>query len=81
LKFLHVGIGSFGSFMTAVLNWRGIPPYILGLARGLAAIVGIFATVIYPIIHARIQTVRTGIWSIWIQVWAPSFVKDFAYDK
>lgn len=67
--------------MTAVLNWRGIPPYVLGLARGIAAIVGIIATVIYPIIHARIQTVRTGIWSIWIQVWAPSFVKDFAYDK
>jgi len=54
--------------MTAVLNWRGIPPYVLGLARGVAAICGILATVVYPIVHARLHTVRTGIWSIWIQV-------------
>lgn len=59
---------SFGSFMTAVLNWRGIPAYALGLARGVAAICGILATVIYPVVHARLNTVRTGIWSIWIQV-------------
>ena len=54
--------------MTAVLNWRGIPAYALGLARGVAAICGILATVVYPVVHARLHTVRTGIWSIWIQV-------------
>lgn len=54
--------------MTAVLNWRGIPAYALGLARGVAAICGIVATVVYPVVHARLHTVRTGIWSIWIQV-------------
>lgn len=59
---------SFGSFMTAVLNWRGIPAYALGLARGVAAMFGILATIVYPVVHARLQTVRTGIWSIWIQV-------------
>jgi iron-regulated transporter 1 len=54
--------------MTAVLDWRGVPPYVLGLARAVAALVGILATVVYPSVHARLQTVRTGVWSIWLQV-------------
>jgi iron-regulated transporter 1 len=53
--------------MTAVLDWRGVPPYVLGLARAVAALVGILATVVYPSVHARLQTVRTGVWSIWLQ--------------
>lgn len=67
LALLYFTVLSFGSFMTAVLNWRGIPAYALGLARGVAAICGIVATVVYPVVHARLHTVRTGIWSIWIQ--------------
>ncbi|KAG0554856.1 hypothetical protein KC19_12G125500 [Ceratodon purpureus] len=67
LALLYFTVLSFGSFMTAVLNWRGIPAYALALARGVAALFGILATVIYPVVHARLHTVRTGIWSIWIQ--------------
>lgn len=61
--------------MSAFLSWRGIPPYVLGLARGVAAMMGILATFIFPIVHARLQTVRTGNWSIWIQVRSQSPVK------
>lgn len=29
--------------------------------------VGIAATVLYPAVHARVSTLRTGLWSIWMQ--------------
>lgn len=54
--------------MTATLEWKGIPAYVIGIARGISAMVGIAATVLYPIIHSRISTLRTGLWSIWTQV-------------
>ncbi|CAK9864685.1 unnamed protein product [Sphagnum jensenii] len=71
LALLYFTVLSFGSFMTAVLDWRGVPPYVLGLARAVAALVGILATVVYPSVHARLQTVRTGVWSIWLQESVP----------
>lgn len=60
--------------MTATLEWKGIPAYVIGLARGISAIVGIAATVVYPIVHSHISTLRTGLWSIWTQVSLPSSV-------
>lgn len=54
--------------MTAVLSWRGVPEYVLALARGVAALVGILATVAFPVVYSRLKTIRTGLWSIWIQV-------------
>lgn len=65
---------SFGTLMTATLEWKGIPAYVIGLARGISAIVGIAATVVYPIVHSHISTLRTGLWSIWSQVSLPSSV-------
>lgn len=59
---------SFGTLMTATLDWKGIPAYVISLARGFSAIVGITATVAYPIVHSRLSTLRTGLWSIWMQV-------------
>ena len=59
---------SFGTLMTASLKWRGCPAYVLGLARGLAALIGIFATVSYPFLQARLQTLKAGFVSILIQV-------------
>ncbi|BFI31265.1 solute carrier family 40 (iron-regulated transporter), member 1 [Marchantia polymorpha subsp. ruderalis] len=67
LALLYFTVLSFGSLMTAVLNWRGVPAYVLGLARGVAAIIGILATVAYPILQPKLQTVRTGLWSINLQ--------------
>jgi len=47
---------------------EGHTAYVIGIARGISAIVGIAATVLYPTVHSRISTVRTGLWSIWTQV-------------
>ena len=52
---------SFGSLMTATLEWEGIPAFIIGIARGVSAIVGIAATLVYPILQSQISTLRTGL--------------------
>ncbi|KAI5058958.1 hypothetical protein GOP47_0025277 [Adiantum capillus-veneris] len=67
LAILHFTVLSFGSLMTATLSWRGVPSSILGLVRGLSALVGICATLAYPKIQGRIQTIRTGLRSIVMQ--------------
>lgn len=54
--------------MTAALEWNGIPAYVIGIARGVSAIIGIGATFVYPVMQSRILTLRTGLWSIWFQV-------------
>lgn len=59
---------SFGTLMTAALEWEGIPAYIIGIARGISAVIGIAATVLYPVLQFHISAIRTGLWSIWSQV-------------
>lgn len=54
--------------MTATLEWEGIPAYIIGIARGISATIGIAATFLYPVMESQISTLRTGLWSIWFQV-------------
>ncbi|XP_048503933.1 solute carrier family 40 member 2-like [Beta vulgaris subsp. vulgaris] len=67
LALLYFTVLSFGSLMTASLEWQGIPAYVIGIARGISAIVGITATFTYPILESRLSTLRTGLWSIWSQ--------------
>ncbi|KAL6841684.1 hypothetical protein ACP4OV_028513 [Aristida adscensionis] len=67
LAFLYFTVLSFGTLMTATLDWKGIPAYVISLARGFSAVVGIGATVVYPAAHARVSTLRTGLWSVWAQ--------------
>ncbi|KAF0901856.1 hypothetical protein E2562_006478 [Oryza meyeriana var. granulata] len=67
LAFLYFTVLSFGTLMTATLDWKGIPAYVISLARGVSAVVGIAATWVYPAAHARVSTLRTGLWSIWAQ--------------
>ncbi|KNA07822.1 hypothetical protein SOVF_168330 isoform B [Spinacia oleracea] len=67
LALLYFTVLSFGSLMTAALEWEGIPAYLIGIARGISAIVGITATFTYPILESKISTLRTGLWSIWSQ--------------
>lgn len=54
--------------MTATLEWEGIPAYLIGIARGISATIGIAATFLYPVMESQISTLRTGLWSIWFQV-------------
>lgn len=67
LSLLYFTILSFGTLMTATLEWEGIPAYIIGIARGVSAIIGIAATFLYPVLESQIATLRTGLWSIWLQ--------------
>lgn len=53
--------------MTATLEWEGLPAYVIGIARGVSATIGIAATFLYPIVESHISTLRTGLWSIWSQ--------------
>jgi iron-regulated transporter 1 len=70
---------SFGTLMTATLDWKGIPAYVISLARGFSATVGIGATLLYPVVHSWVSTLRTGLWSIWMQVHRCIFVLAQAY--
>ncbi|GAV80840.1 FPN1 domain-containing protein, partial [Cephalotus follicularis] len=67
LAMLYFTVLSFGTLMIATLEWEGIQAYIIGIARGISAIVGISATLVYPFLQSRIETLRTGLWSIWSQ--------------
>ncbi|CAN8317115.1 unnamed protein product [Cochlearia groenlandica] len=67
LALLFFTVLSFGTLMTATLQWQGIPTYIIGIGRGISATVGLAATFVYPIMQSRISTLRTGIWSFWSQ--------------
>ncbi|XP_042015608.1 solute carrier family 40 member 2-like [Salvia splendens] len=67
LALLYFTVLSFGTLMTAALEWQGIPAYVIGIARGISAMVGIGATFGYPVLESRISTLRTGLWSIWSQ--------------
>lgn len=69
LALLYFTVLSFGTLMTAALEWEGIPAYIIGIGRGISATIGIAATFVYPILQSRISILRTGLWSIWSQ-WA-----------
>ncbi|KAM3344325.1 solute carrier family 40 member 2 isoform X1 [Capsicum galapagoense] len=67
LALLFFTVLSFGTLMTATLEWEGIPAYVIGIARGVSATIGIAATFLYPILESHISTLRTGLWSIWSQ--------------
>ncbi|KZV15256.1 solute carrier family 40 member 2-like [Dorcoceras hygrometricum] len=67
LALLYFTVLSFGSLMTATLEWEGILTYVIGIARGISATVGITATFLYPELQSHISTLRTGLWSIWSQ--------------
>ncbi|CDP06418.1 unnamed protein product [Coffea canephora] len=67
LALLYFTVLSFGTLMTAALEWQGIPAYIIGIARGTSATIGILATFLYPVLESQLSTLRTGLWSIWSQ--------------
>ncbi|KAG8377090.1 hypothetical protein BUALT_Bualt09G0132200 [Buddleja alternifolia] len=71
LALLYFTVLSFGTLMTAALEWKGIPAYVIGIARGISATFGIAATFLYPVLESHISTLRTGLWSIWSQDHVP----------
>ncbi|XVE76638.1 hypothetical protein DITRI_Ditri12bG0189500 [Diplodiscus trichospermus] len=67
LALLYFTVLSFGTLMTATLEWKGVQAFVIGIARGISASIGIAATVVYPRLQSRILTLRTGLWSVWSQ--------------
>ncbi|XP_022719859.1 solute carrier family 40 member 1-like [Durio zibethinus] len=67
LALLYFTVLSFGTLMMVALEWEGIPAFVIGMARGISAAIGIAATVVYPVLQSRISTFRTGLWSVWSQ--------------
>uniref|UniRef100_A0A0D9WEA4 Solute carrier family 40 member n=1 Tax=Leersia perrieri TaxID=77586 RepID=A0A0D9WEA4_9ORYZ len=49
------------------LPGNGIPAYVISLAHGVSAVVGIAATWAYPVARSWLSTIRTGLWSVWAQ--------------
>ncbi|KAK6943413.1 LOW QUALITY PROTEIN: Ferroportin-1 [Dillenia turbinata] len=67
LSLLYFTVLRFGTLMTAALEWQGLPAYIIGIVRGISALIGVAATFLYPMLQSYIATLRTGLWSIWYQ--------------
>ncbi|XP_065854514.1 solute carrier family 40 member 2-like isoform X2 [Euphorbia lathyris] len=67
LALLYFTVLGFGTLMTATLEWEGIPAFVIGIGRGLSALIGIAATIVYPLLESHISTLRTGLWSVWSQ--------------
>ncbi|KAK2378786.1 iron regulated [Trifolium repens] len=80
LALLFFTVLSFGTLMTATLEWEGIPAYVIGIARGISAVIGIAATVLYPVLQHHISAIRTGLWSIWSQSIKLKYLHDYDLD-
>ncbi|CAA6669283.1 unnamed protein product [Spirodela intermedia] len=74
LALLYFTVLGFGTMMTAALKWQGVPAYVIAMGRGVSAVIGITATLVYPVAHSWVLTLRTGLWSIWAQ--STPFVMD-----
>ncbi|KAI3474255.1 hypothetical protein Pfo_029043 [Paulownia fortunei] len=79
-QFLNLSLYHFGTLMTAALEWQGIPAYVIGIARGISATVGIAATFLYPVLQSHISTLRTGplvdLWACLLLCVASVFMKE-----
>lgn len=69
LALLYFTVLSFDAMMTAELKWKGVPPSLLGLARGMAALTGLAGTILFPRFQQKIGNLRSGLWAVWMQ-WA-----------
>ncbi|KAL5550701.1 hypothetical protein UlMin_000877 [Ulmus minor] len=64
---LFFSVPSFGTLMTAALEWQGITAFVIGIAHKFSAAIGIVATLLYPILESRFSTPSIDLWSIWSQ--------------
>ena len=66
-SFLYCTVLSFGSLMTVYIRWGGITDHWIGIFRGMAAITGFAATLIYPCCRARFNLYNLGAMAIVFQ--------------
>eukprot|EP00887_Chlorella_sp_A99_P000187 scaffold13.g187.t1 len=67
LALLYLTVMSFGSLMTAYLKWLGMPEAELSVYRGLGAVSGIAATVVFPHAQRWVGLLVAGAASAWLQ--------------
>ena len=68
LALVYMTVMSFGSLMTGFLAWKGLGEGVLSIFRGLGAIGGVFATVIFPKVSQEYGLEKSALFSISGQV-------------
>jgi len=68
LALLYLTVMSFGTLMTAYLKWSGIQEAELSIYRGIGALSGILATLVFPTLQKKWGLLPTGAAAIWAQL-------------
>lgn len=68
LALLYLTVMSFGTLMTAYLKWSGIKEAELSIYRGVGALSGIAATLVFPTLQKKWGLIPTGAAAIWAQL-------------
>eukprot|EP00057_Strongylocentrotus_purpuratus_P030721 XP_782524.3 PREDICTED: solute carrier family 40 member 1 [Strongylocentrotus purpuratus] len=88
MAFLYMTVLGFDSITLGYGYSQGMPEYAMGILQALGSITGIFGTMLYPVMRRRIGLVRSGLYSLGIEIaflmlcvgslWAPG--SPFIYD-
>jgi iron-regulated transporter 1 len=68
LALLYLTVMSFGTLMTAYLKWSGIKEAELSIYRGIGALSGIAATLVFPTLQKKWGLLPTGAAAVWAQL-------------
>lgn len=68
LALIYLTVMSFGTLMTAYLKWSGMAEAELSLYRGLGALSGVLATLVFPLAQRTLGLVRAGAGAIAAQL-------------
>lgn len=63
MALLYLTVMSFGLLMTAYLKWKGKSEAELSVYRGLGALAGVAATVVFPFLHQNLGGIHFCLWS------------------
>jgi iron-regulated transporter 1 len=65
--FLYATVLSFGSLMMVYLRWSGLPNHWIGIARGIASVLGFLGAYMFPSVKKSVGIRKAGLFSIWYQ--------------
>lgn len=68
LALLYLTVMSWGALMTAYIKELGLPEAELAIYRGLGAVSGILATILFPRLHRVLGLMAIGSISVWLQL-------------
>ena len=64
LALLYANNMSYGGVMTAYVAWRGMPPPLIGLTRGISATIGLLGTIAFKYSSSYLSLQDSGMWAI-----------------